>query len=217
MKFYKSLGPNPRVVRMFMAEKGIDVPFEEIDIFGAENRKPPYRDNNPAGQVPALELDDGTWLAETVAICEYLEDLNPEPPLIGTTPQEKAEHRMWQRRIELNITEHLYNGYRYSLGLEVFKGRIPCIPEAADGLKQRVQLELVWLDRLMNRKTFICGDRFTLTDIILYCALDFGEGAGQEMDTGLININAWFSHVHTRASAVASVHPEAAALGRRGL
>ena len=147
----------------------------------------------------------------------FLEDLNPEPPLIGNTPQEKAEQRMWHRRIELNITEHLYNGYRYSLGLEVFKDRIPCIPEAADGLKRRVQTELAWLDNLMKRKSYICGDRFTLADIILYCALDFGEGAGQSMDSRLININAGFSHVHTRASAAASVHPEAAAFGRRGL
>ena len=217
MKFYNALGPNPRIVRMFLAEKGIDLPFEEIDIIDAENRRPPYNEKNPGGQIPVLELDDGTWLAESVAICEYLEDCHPDPSLIGSTAQEKAEHRMWQRRIELNITEHLYNAWRYSLGLEMFKHRIHCIPEAAEGLKLLVRHNLAWLDTLMHGHTFICGDRFTLVDIILYCALDFGEGADQPIDTGLINVNTWFSHVHTRTSAFVSIHPEAEALQRRGL
>ena len=101
MRMYNSLGPNPRCVRMFMTEKGVTLDTIEIDILGAENRQGPYTDKNPGGQMPAIELDDGSILAETTAICEYLEDTQPGPALIGSTPEEKAETRMWQRRIEL--------------------------------------------------------------------------------------------------------------------
>ena len=217
MKLLDSLGPNPRIVRMFILEKGLDVPFEEVDILGAENRRPPYTERNPGGQMPSLILDDGTCIAETVAICEYLEDLHPQPALIGSTPLEKAEHRMWQRRIELNITENLYNSFRYSVGLEVFKDRMHCLPEAAPGLAEIVQEKLAWLDGLMGRKSWVCGERFTLADIILFCALDFGEGVSQSIDPGLLNISAWFGRVMTRDSAHASIHPQAAESGRRGV
>lgn len=142
MKFINSVGPNPRCVRMFMAEKGISIPFAEINLLAGENRKPPYTDKNPGGQMPALELDNSTTLAETVAICEYLEEKNPTPALVGTTAEERAETRMWQRRIELNITEHLYNGFRYAEGIKIFQDRMHCLPEAAPGLKAIVQESL---------------------------------------------------------------------------
>ena len=135
MKLYNSLGPNPRVVRMFMAEKGIDIPTEEIDIMGGGNRQPDYVAKNPSGQMPALELDDGSMLAEITAICEYLDEIHPQPPLIGSTPEERAETRMWVRRIDLNILEPLANGFRFAEGLAMFKDRIHVIPQAADDLK----------------------------------------------------------------------------------
>lgn len=217
MKLLDSLGPNPRVVRMFALEKGLDLPREEVDILGAENRRPPYTNRNPGGQLPSLVLDDGTCIAETVAICEYLEDLHPQPALIGATPLEKAEHRMWQRRIELNITENLYNAFRYSIGLDLFQDRMHCLPEAAPGLAAIVQEKLAWLDGLMGRSPHICGERFTLCDIILFCALDFGAGVDQPIDPGLLNINAWFARMMTRDSAHGSLHPEGVAAGRRGV
>src|SRR5215510_2599835 len=188
MRMYNSLGPNPRCVRIFMAEKGMTLPTIELDILGAENRKAPYTDKNPGGQMPALELDNGSTLAETVAICEYLEEKNPTPTLVGATAEERAETRMWQRRIELNITEHLYNGFRYAEGLQIFKDRMQCLPEAASGLKAIVQEKLEWLDKLMEGKTFIVGNRFTLTDIILFSALDFGVGVGQTINPSLKNM-----------------------------
>jgi glutathione S-transferase len=200
---------------MFMAEKGITLPTIELDILGAENRKPPYTDKNPGGQMPALELDNGSVLGETVAICEYLEDKHPTPALIGSTPEEKAEERMWQRRIELNITENLYNGFRYAEGLQMFKDRMHCLPEAATGLKAIVQEKLAWLDKLMEGKTFIAGNRLTLTDIILYVALDFGTGVGQKIDPNLKNIAAWFKRMNERPSATASLHEKAKAAGMR--
>jgi len=215
MKLYNSLGPNPRCVRMFMAEKGITLPMIELDILGAENRRAPYTDKNPGGQMPALELDNGGVLGETVAICEYLEDKHWQPALIGATPEEKAETRMWQRRVELNITENLYNGFRYAEGLQMFKDRMHCLPEAAAGLKAIAQEKLEWLDKLLEGKSFIAGERLTLPDIILYVALDFGAGVGQKIDPKLKNITAWFNRVNARPSATASIHAKAAAAGMR--
>ena len=100
--------------------------------------------------MPAIERDDGQLLAETMAIFEYLEEKQPTPPLIGATPEERADARMWQRRIELKITEHLYNGFRFAEGIELFRERLRVLPEAADGLKATVRDNLVWLDRLLE-------------------------------------------------------------------
>src|SRR5579885_2698663 len=181
MLLYDSFGPNPRAMRMFMAEKGITLPKRELDIMGAENRRAPYTTANPGGQIPALELDNGKTIGETVAIFEYLEEKHPSPALIGSTPEERAETRQWQRRVELNITEHVYNGFRYSEGIAMFKDRIKVIPEAAQGLKELVQERLMWLDGLMNGNQFIVGNRFTIADIILYCALDFAASVGRQL------------------------------------
>ena len=156
-----------------MDEKDIKLETIEIDILGAENRQGSYTEKNPGGQMPSIELDDGSVLAETTAICEYLEEKHPSPALIGSSAEEKAETRMWQRRVELQITENMYNGFRYSEGLEMFKDRMHCLPEAAPGLKAIVQEKLAWLDGLMEGRDFIVGNRFTLADIIMYCAFDF--------------------------------------------
>jgi glutathione S-transferase len=215
MHFYNSLGPNPRALRMFLAEKNLSVPTKDVDLMAGENRRPPYTDRNPGGQLPALELDNGKCIGETVAIFEYLEEKNPNPPLIGSTPEERADARQWQRRIELGITEHLYNGFRYAEGLGLFKDRMRVLPEAAPGLKSIVQDKLKWLDGQLAGKQFIAGDRFTVADIILYCALDFGGGVGQKIDPSLKNVNAWFNRVNSRPSAAASLHPMAGAAKMR--
>ncbi len=207
MKLLSSFGPNPRVVRMFMLEKGISLETQEHDLMGAENRRPPYTEKNPAGQLPSLELDDGTVIAETVAICEYLDEINPGKSLVGKTPEEKAIARMWQRRIELNITEAAYNGFRYAEGLGLFQDRVLCIPEAAPGLKASAQKNLKWLDGLLAGKQYLCGDELRIADIVLYCCLDFVNGVGQPLDPSLSNVNAWFKRVEARPSAVASLHP----------
>jgi glutathione S-transferase len=216
MRMYDSFGPNPRALRMFLNEKGMKLPSITVDLMGAENRRAPYTDKNPGGQVPALELDDGRVLGETVAIFEYLEERQPKPPLIGTTPEERAETRMWQRRIELGITEHLYNGFRFAEGLELFKARMRVLPEAAEGLKATVRDKLAWLDKLMEGRQFIAGDRFTVADIILYAALDFGGTVGQPLDPGLKNLVRWQERVAARPSASASLHEQSAAIGMRG-
>ena len=118
-----------------MAERGIDLPKVEVDIRGGENRQPGYLAKNPAGQCPALQLDDGSVIAEITAICEYLDETAPGASLIGATPQERAETRMWTRRIDLNILEPMANGFRYAEGLQMFQNRVRCIrkPRRAEG------------------------------------------------------------------------------------
>lgn len=203
MKFYNSIGPNPRVVRMFMAEKGIEIPREEVDLLKGDNRREPYLSKNSAGQMPALELDSGHCVTEITAICEYLEDIHPNPPLIGANPEQKAETRKWTRRIDLNICEPMANGFRFSQGLPLFKDRIVTVPEAADGLKRMAQDRLKWLDGEMAGKDFVCGKRFTLADIMLYVFLDFGNTVGQPLNPEFKNINAWFKRVAERPSTKA--------------
>ena len=163
MQLYDSFGPNPRAMRMYLGEKGIKIPIKEIDLLKAENRKPPYTDRNPGGQLPALELDNGKCIGETVAIWEYLEEKHPTPAMIGANAEERAEARQWQRRVEQNITENLYNGFRFCEGLELFKDRVPCEPEAGPGLKRIVQSRLKWLDKLIAGRDFIVPNRFTIS------------------------------------------------------
>ncbi len=204
MKFYNSVGPNPRMVRMFMAEKGFDVPKVDVDLRGGENRREPYLKVNPAGQCPALELDDGSVLAEITAICEYVDEIKKDTPsLIGTTPEERAKTRMWVRRIDLNIVEPAANGFRFAEGLKMFQNRIHCIPEAAAGLKETARQKLAWLDGLMGSKPFVGGDKLTMADIMLFAFVDFMGQVGQPLDPANKNLTAWFGRMKARPSAAA--------------
>lgn len=203
MKFYNSIGPNPRVVRMFIAEKGLSIPSQDVNLLAGENRQEAHLQRNPHGQMPALELDNGHFISEIMAICEYLEDTHPSPALIGTTPEEKAEARMWTRRIDLNICEPMANGFRFSNGLPLFQNRIVTVPEAADGLKRMAQDRLGWLNGQMAGKEFICGARFTLADVLLFCFVDFGATVGQPLNPEHTNLGAWFARVKDRPSSKA--------------
>ncbi len=205
MKFYHSVGPNPRVVKLFMAEKGIEIPEVEVDLRGGENRRAPYNiDVNPAGQTPALELDDGSFLCEITAICEYLDERFPEPTLIGATPEERARTRMWTRRVDLNICEPLTNGFRFAEGLPLFESRLRCLPEAADGLKATAQDGIKWLDAQIAGRAFVAGDTFSLADIMLFAFLDFGASVGQPIDGANAHILGWYERMKSRPSITAS-------------
>ena len=204
MKFYTSIGPNPRVVKMFMAEKGINLPRVEVDLMGGENRQDNHLARNPSGQTPTLELDDGSYLSEITAICEYLEELHPTPPLIGATPQERAMTRMWTRRVDLHVVEPMLNGFRASQGYEIFKHRVRLMPQAADDLKTLAQERIIWLNGLIAGRDFVAGPRLTLADILLYCTLDFGASVGQPLNADNANITAWFARMNARPSAEAS-------------
>lgn len=203
MKLFNSIGPNPKVVRMYMAERGIKIDQKEIDLIGGENRQSDYVKINPGGGTPALELDNGSVIAEITCICEYLDELEGGSSLIGTTPEERAETRMWVRRIDLGILEPLTNGFRYAEGEPMFKDRMTLITHAASDLKALAQEKITWLDDLVNGKDFVCGDRFTLADIMLFVFLEFGTTVGQPLNKDNKNICALFEKIAARPSAKA--------------
>ena len=204
MKLYKSIGPNPRVVRMFAAEKGLSIPVTEIDLLAGENRREGYGAVNPHGTTPALEIESGSHIAEITVICEYLEELHPTPALIGETPMQRAETRMWTRRIDLNICEPMTNGFRATEGRALFAPRIKLVGEAGGAeLKAIAKDRLLWLDGLMGKRDYVCGDRFSLADILLFCFLDFGASVGQPLPDEAIWVKGWFERVKARASTAA--------------
>lgn len=204
MKLYNSMGPNPHMVRMYAAELGVDLALEDVDLMGGENRQAAFLAKNPSGQSPALELDDGTVLAEITAICEYLDDITDGKTLIGSTPEERANTHMWTRRVDLNICEPLGNGFRYAEGLQIFESRMITIPEAADGLKRIAQAKLTWLDEQMSDgREFIAGTSLSMADILLYSMMVFFAGVGQPLNPENTNVQAWFDRMAARPSAQA--------------
>lgn len=208
MKLYQSVGPNPRVPLMFIEEKGIDLDRQFIDLQGGENRQEAYLAKNPFGQTPALELDDGNALFESVAICEYLEERYTEPVLIGSTPEERAETRMLVRRIDFDIVMPLATAFRAAEGLPMFKDRMRCVPEGADTLKACARDGMVAFDKWLEGREWLAGDRFTLADIVLFCFLDFGKQVGQPFPEDLANLSAWYDRTAARDSATASANPK---------
>jgi len=204
MKLHDSIGPNPHVVRMFAAEKGLDLARETVDLRGGENRQAAYVAKNAAGTTPCLELADGRFLSEVTVIAEYLEELHPAPPLIGTTPDERAETRMWVRRIDLGIVEPMTNGFRAAEGRPLFAPRMMLHDVAgAKTLKAMAADRLRWLDGQLAGRTWVCGDRFTLADILLYAFAAFGATVGQPLPADAPWLAAWFDRVKARPSAAA--------------
>lgn len=211
MKLYTSVGPNPRVVKMFMEERGITLQEQEVDIIAGENLGDEFKRLNPSAQSPCLQLDDGSTVAEVTVICAYLDEITDGPSLIGDTPEQRAETRMWMRRFDARILEPMTLAFRSAEALELFKDRYHVIPHAADDLKATVSKSWAWLESQMAGKDYICGDRFTLADIQLFSFADFGALIGQGIPEDLPNLNAWFKRVAARPSAAASVHPSQAA------
>ena len=205
MQLLDSIGPNPKVVRMFIAERGVSgIQVQTVDLRGGENRQEAYLAKNPTGGLPTLQLDDGSYLAEVTAICEYLDETATSgPSLLGTTPQERAETRMWTRRIDLGIVEPMTAGFRYAEGLKLFTSRIRCIPQAADDLKANAKDQLAKLEGQMAGRQFVCGDRFTLADIFLFAFLQFAATVRQPLDPANTNLVAWYDRMAARPSAAA--------------
>jgi glutathione S-transferase len=213
-RLYDSFGMNPRIVRFYLAEKGIDVPRQEVDILGAENRRTDHLERNPAGQLPTLELSDGTFVAETAAIIEYLEELHSEPPLIGSTAKERAITRMWWRRVEIGICRPMVLGFYYSEAIDIFKRRFKCYPEQGEAQKEIAQTGMHWLDGVMN-EPWLAGERFTVADICLYCYIDQLCEVGQPIPDELRRLKAWFQRVGERRGAELSIWRERP-MGMRG-
>ena len=202
VKLYtSSSAPNPRRVHIFLAEKGIEVPRVEVDLGNKENRLPPFLERNPMGLLPVLELDDGRHLAETVAICRYLEGVQPEPNLLGRDPEEAAFIEMWQRRAELEVGLPIFatfqNTHKY------FADRIEQVPEFGEVSKRKALARLNWLDGELGRREFVAGDRFTIADITLLAALDFGRVTGIRITPDQQNLARWHASVSARPSAKA--------------
>jgi glutathione S-transferase len=202
VKLYDSaLAPNPRRVRIFLAEKGITVPTVQVDIAKAENRQPPYLAKNPLGGVPILELDDGTVIAESVAICRYFEETQPEPALMGTGAKDRAWVEMWQRRMELELALPIMQNFRNTHAF--FKGRIPQVAEYGEVCRKSAESRLGWLDGQLADRAFIAGDRYTIADITALVGIDFGRVTNIRIAPDQKNLQRWYDAVSTRPSAKA--------------
>jgi len=202
MKLYDNvMAPNPRRVRIFLAEKDIRVPTEQVDIAKAANRAPEYLAKNPLGGVPILELDDGSILTESVAICLYFEGLHPQPPLLGVDARDKAFVEMWQRRMELGVLSNTAGCFRNTHAF--FKGRIPQMPEFGAVCKEAAAKQLEWLDGELANRRYIAGDRYTIADITALVGIDFGKVSDIRVLPEQKNLSRWYQEVSTRPSAKA--------------
>jgi len=202
MKIYDAeTAPNPRRVRIFVAEKGIEVVYEQVDILNAVNRGEQFREKNPMGTLPVLELDDGTCIAESGAICRYFEEVHPDPPLMGVDAQDRAVVEMWHRRIEFELFQPTTLAFQQQHAF--FKGRITQVPEFAAVSKQKAEERLAWLDGVLADRPFIAGERYTVADIVALCAVDFGRVSKIKMHPDQKNLARWHEEVSARPSAKA--------------
>ena len=200
MKLYDSrTAPNPRRVRIFLAEKGISLPTEEIDIGARANQAPAFRAMNPFAQVPVLELDDGTFVSESVAICRYFEETQPEPALFGVGARERTLVEMWNRRVELELTNRVFLCFQNTS--DFFKGRIPQAPDYGVIAKQRAEVTLGLLDEVLGRQPFIAGDRYSIADITALVGIDFGRVVKLRPTPEQTNLLRWHREVSARPSA----------------
>jgi len=202
MQLYDSaMAPNPRRVRIFLAEKGITVPVVPMDIGKAENRKPPFLAKNPLGGLPVLELDDGTCIAESVAICRYFEETQPQPPLLGTSATDRALVEMWQRRMELELFRNVTGCFQNTHAF--FKGRISQVPEYGEVCRNAARARLAWLDGELASRPFVAGERYTIADITALCAIDFGRVSDIRIAPEQKHLQRWYDAVSSRPSAKA--------------
>ncbi|HXW84311.1 MAG TPA: glutathione S-transferase [Candidatus Binataceae bacterium] len=202
MKLYEfTQAPNPRRVRIFLAEKGINVPTEQVNLASADNRKPEFVKRNPMGTLPVLELDDGTNLAESVAICRYFEELHPEPNLLGRDAKERAVIEMWQRRMELEVLMMTAGSFRNTS--DFFKGRIPQVKEYGEICKNAAIKRLEWLNTELANREFIAGNRYTIADITGLVGIDFGRTTQIRIQPEQTNLQRWYNAVSSRPSAKA--------------
>ncbi len=202
MKIYDSkMAPNPRRVRIFLAEKGVNVPYEDVNIGSADNRKPEFLAKNAFGGVPVLELNDGTYIAESVAICRYFEEIQPEPPLFGTDAQDRARVEMWNRRMELGLFNSSTSAFRNTHAF--FKGRIPQVAEYGQVSKEAAIKSLQALDGFLADREFIAGDRYTIADVTALCGIAFGRVSGIRISPEQKNLTLWHEALSARPSAKA--------------
>ena len=193
--------PNPRRVRMFLVEKGIDLPETPVDMSKREHKSPEYREMNSLGQVPTLLLDDGTAISETVAICRYFEEIQPEPSLFGRTPAEKANVDMWVRRIEFQLMSPVGNFWRHAHPYTA--ALLNQHKDFGESNREAYSNAQRWLDRELEGHDFIAGDAFSMADICALSTVDFAHWIGLDIDAGRPNLTAWHERIKARPSASA--------------
>ena len=209
MKLYDcQMAPNPRRVRVFLAEKGVDIPKTEVSIIEGENLKPEYLAVNPRGLLPTLELDDGSRIDETIAICRYIEETQPEPNLMGRDALEKAQIESWQRHMEfdgLNPTGEMFRN-----SFDPFKNRglpglenVQAIPELAARGKAGVERFYERLEQRLSQSAYVAGERYTIADITALCVVDFASFAKMGIPEANTNTKRWHTDVSSRPSAKA--------------
>ena len=198
MKLHESPSPNARRVAVFMAEKGIECERISVDIRAGENIQTEYLSKNPAGRVPVLELDDGTYISESIAICRYLEAIEPEPNLFGLEAIEIANVEMWQRRVELNLFLEIAGAFRNITGF--FKDRETCLEEWGQVCAEKAPKALTMFDDQLSNSEYLAGDRFTVADITLAITLDFAEMVKVAPLPTLDHVARWRARVTSRAS-----------------
>lgn len=203
MKLYNENfpAPNPRRVRIYLAEKGIEVPLVHVDMMKREHKAPEFTIKNSLGQVPSLELDDGTVISESVAICRYFEALHPEPPLFGRTPLEIAQVDMWIRRGEFIVMGPVGNFWRHAHPRTA--KLLKQFTDFGESNREAAARALKWLDKELAGHDFIVGDYFSAADIMMFCTVDFSRFIGLDIPDDCANVKAWFDRMAARSSAKA--------------
>jgi glutathione S-transferase len=203
MKLYDGgRAPNPRRVRIYLAEKGLSVPLEQVDLGALGQKSPAFTAINPVQRVPALQLDDGTIIAESIAICRYFEVLHPEPPMFGKGAKDEAMVEMWQRRVEFHLLAPISHIFRNSHPA-MEKMEVPQVPAWAEANRPRVADFLTLLDRQLQGSQFVAGDRYTVADITALVSVDFLKPAKLAVPDELTHLKRWHSEVLARPSAKA--------------
>jgi glutathione S-transferase len=203
MKLYDmGRAPNPRRVRIFLAEKGIDVPKQEVDLGGLEQFSEQFTAKNPMQRVPVLELDDGTIISESVAICLYFEKLHPEPNLFGKDALESAKVEMWNRRLELHFYGPVSQSFRHA-SPAMAKREIPQIADWGAACRDKAASFVDFLEKDLSGREFVAGDRFTIADITALCTIDFMRVIKLSLTPEMKNLTRWHQTVSSRPSAKA--------------
>ncbi len=191
--------PNARRVRIFAAEKGLEIPLRRVDMMKGENATPEYLAKNPLGKMPVLELDDGTTIAESVAICRYLEEMHPEPALFGRDTLDRALVEMWNRRMELEILLPMTGIFANTHPM--WKGRRRQVPEWADACRETLTERMAWLDDELKDRNHVAGADYTMADITAQCGLLMGKAVEMRIPPELANLTAWWDRVTARPTA----------------
>ncbi|HSR63460.1 MAG TPA: glutathione S-transferase [Gammaproteobacteria bacterium] len=203
MKLYDTESlPNPRRVRMFLAEKKLDLPREQVDVIAGQHRTPEFLARNPDGTVPLLELDDGSYISETVAISRYIEERHPQPALLGRGPEEKAVVEMWQRRVEHSLMNTLVAYFHHATDgfgeADRYRNR-----EWGEHNRKMAIEAMQRLDRQLAKNEFVAGKTFSIADITALCAVDLAKALGIDIPAGCTHLGNWHARVSERPSAAA--------------